>query len=117
MADMLAITVCFSPAPREVFERSLQVPTGTTLQQALTLAIGKPGWPSGWSEAQCHTLTPGLWGRKAAWNTPLREGDRVELYRALRVDPKVARRERFSRQGARRAGLFAKKRAGAAAGY
>jgi putative ubiquitin-RnfH superfamily antitoxin RatB of RatAB toxin-antitoxin module len=51
------------------------------------------------------------------WNTVLRDGDRVELCRELRVDPKVARRERFSKQGARRAGLFAKKRPGAAAGY
>ena len=41
----------------------------------------------------------------------------IELCRALRVDPKVARRERFKQQGARRTGLFAKKRPGAAAGY
>jgi len=33
------------------------------------------------------------------------------------VDPKVARRERFARQGAKTAGLFAKRRAGAKAGY
>jgi putative ubiquitin-RnfH superfamily antitoxin RatB of RatAB toxin-antitoxin module len=47
----------------------------------------------------------------------LRDQDRVEIYRGLRVDPKVARRERFNRQGAKRAGLFAKTRAGAKAGY
>ncbi|MDH5708755.1 MAG: RnfH family protein, partial [Hylemonella sp.] len=47
----------------------------------------------------------------------LRDLDRVELYRPLKVDPKVARRERFARQGARGAGLFASKRAGAKAGY
>jgi putative ubiquitin-RnfH superfamily antitoxin RatB of RatAB toxin-antitoxin module len=39
----------------------------------------------------------------------LRAGDRIEGYRTLRVDPKVARRERFARQGARSAGLFARK--------
>ena len=44
-------------------------------------------------------------------------GDRVEIYRPLQVDPKVARRERFRKQGARTAGLFAHKRAGAKAGY
>nr|MCU0926665.1 RnfH family protein [Hydrogenophaga sp.] len=47
----------------------------------------------------------------------LREGDRVEVYRLLRVDPKVARRERFVGQGARRAGLFAQRRPGSKAGY
>jgi len=117
MADTLAITVCFSPAPRVVCELVLQMPAGSTLQQAVTLATQQPVWPDGWSELQCHTLTPSIWCRKSAWNAALRDGDRVELCRDLRVDPKVARRERFSKQGARRAGLFAKKRPGAAAGY
>jgi putative ubiquitin-RnfH superfamily antitoxin RatB of RatAB toxin-antitoxin module len=47
----------------------------------------------------------------------LSAGDRVEVYRALTVDPKTARRERFARQGARTTGLFAKQREGAKAGY
>lgn len=113
-----AVTVCFSPAPREVCELSLQVPAGSTLEQAVAQAALQAAWPTDWRErAQWHTLTPSLWGRKAPWSATLREGDRVELCRGLRVDPKVARRERFSKQGARRAGLFAKKRPGAAAGY
>jgi len=45
------------------------------------------------------------------------EGDRLEVYRPLTVDPKVARRARFVRQGAKTAGLFANKRPGAKAGY
>ena len=47
----------------------------------------------------------------------LRADDRVEVYRPLQVDPKVARRERFVRQGAKSAGLFTKRRPGAKAGY
>ena len=117
MPDHLTITVCFSPAPRIVCELLLQMPAGCTLQQAITLAVQHAQWPAGWTEPQCHTLTPSLWSRKADWNAVLRDGDRVELCRDLRVDPKVARRQRFSKQGARRAGLFAKKRPGAAAGY
>jgi putative ubiquitin-RnfH superfamily antitoxin RatB of RatAB toxin-antitoxin module len=58
-----------------------------------------------------------VWGRKAPLSQLLRDHDRVEVYRPLRVDPKVARRERFVKQGARSAGLFVKKRAGAKAGY
>lgn len=49
--------------------------------------------------------------------TVLQHQDRVEVYRALKVDPKVARRERFAKQGARTTGLFASKRPGAKAGY
>jgi uncharacterized protein len=39
----------------------------------------------------------GIWGRKLPLHTLLRERDRVELYRALRVDPKEARRLRYKR--------------------
>ena len=59
----------------------------------------------------------GIWGRKAAPSQVLRERDRVELARPLLVDPKVARRERFRRQGSRAAGLFASRRPGAKPGY
>jgi hypothetical protein len=41
----------------------------------------------------------------------------VELVRPLLVDPKVARRERFRRQGSRAAGLFAGRRPGSKPGY
>jgi sulfur carrier protein len=58
-----------------------------------------------------------VWGRRVPLDTPLRDGDRVEVYRPLRVDPKVARRERFVRQGARSTGLFAQRRPGAKQGY
>jgi sulfur carrier protein len=47
----------------------------------------------------------------------LQDGDRLEWLRPLQVDPKVARRERFKRQGAKTAGLFAQRRQGAKAGY
>ena len=62
-------------------------------------------------------LDTGVWGKSAPPTQLLADGDRVELYHPLTVDPKVARRTRFTRQGAGRAGLFTKKRAGAKAGY
>ena len=41
-----------------------------------------------------RALTVGLWSRVASEATVLREGDRVELYRGLKADPKDARRAR-----------------------
>ncbi|MFM8866039.1 MAG: RnfH family protein [Limnohabitans sp.] len=117
MAESIQITICFSPAPRVVCELGLRVTAGTTLAQAVVQATQQPDWPAEWPEQACQKLTPSIWGRKAGWHVRPREGDRIELSRALLVDPKVARRERFRQQGARRAGLFAKKRPGAAAGY
>jgi len=105
------ITLLYASAPRTVHELALQVPESCSLGQALAL--------SGWLERfpELAALPTGIWNHKADRNTGLREGDRVEMYRGLRVDPKVARRERFVGQGARGAGLFSKRRPGSKAGY
>lgn len=36
----------------------------------------------------------GIYGRRVALDTPLADGDRVEIYRPLRADPREARRRR-----------------------
>ena len=74
-------------------------------------------WLAGLPDDALRGIRVGVWGRKQGWDHQLREGDRVEIYRPLLVDPKVARRERFQKQGARTAGLFAKRRPEAKAGY
>lgn len=38
----------------------------------------------------------GIFGRRVAPETPLRDGDRVEIYRLLLIDPKTARRAKAS---------------------
>ena len=40
----------------------------------------------------------GIFGRVVPADTQLREGDRVELYRPLKIDPKQARRRRADKQ-------------------
>ena len=104
---MPRVTVCHAPAPRQVIEQELQLPEGATVRDAL---------------AACGLDVPeggevGIWGRRCPPGHVLRERDRIEIARPLRVDPKVARRERFARQGARSAGLFASRRPGAKPGY
>jgi putative ubiquitin-RnfH superfamily antitoxin RatB of RatAB toxin-antitoxin module len=42
-------------------------------------------------------LRLGVWGKPRPAETPLRDRDRVEVYRALTVDPKEARRQRYQR--------------------
>lgn len=87
---MWRIEVAFSPAPREVRLVELQVPAGATVRQALQasgLALDETG------------LAVGIWGHAAGLDDALRDGDRVEMYRALRVDPKEARRQRYRAQG------------------
>ena len=46
-------------------------------------------------------LKIGIWGRVRPLDTPLRESDRIEVYRDLTVDPKEARRQRYRAKGER----------------
>lgn len=109
---MIRITLARSPSPGQVEELQRVVPEGTRLGEALVQA----GWLAAARFDEWSTPV-GLWGRRVPHDTPLRDGDRVEMYRPLRVDPKVARRERFVGQGSRNAGLFAQRRPNSKAGY
>ncbi len=110
--DWLTVTVAYSPAPRQVDERVVRLPAGSRVADALDASGLRAAHP----ELDLAQAAVGVWGRTAPLEQLLREHDRVELWRPLRVDPKVARRERFQRQGARTAGLFAKKKTGPPAG-
>ncbi|MFT3721339.1 RnfH family protein [Pseudorhodoferax sp.] len=107
------VTVAVALGPRQVVELDLQLPAGARLADALQAAQAAPAL----AEVVLAEMPAGIWGRAAAPSQLLRDGDRVECYRRLQVDPKVARRERFARQGARAAGLFARRRPGAKPGY
>jgi putative ubiquitin-RnfH superfamily antitoxin RatB of RatAB toxin-antitoxin module len=113
MPDAIQVTVVYSPSPREVLQWRLSLPQGASVRQAVLAS----GLPDACPDLVLEQALPGVWGRKVGWSQPLRDRDRVEIYRPLTVDPKVARRERFRRQGARSAGLFAKRRPGAKPGY
>jgi uncharacterized protein len=108
----IQVVVVYAPSARSVQEVALTLPDGSTVSDAVAA--------SGLSASIAGTLADvpvGIWGRPAALMQPLGDLDRVEIYRPLKVDPKVARRARFTSQGAKKAGLFAKRRAGAKTGY
>ncbi len=110
---MPRVLVCWSPAPRQVLEWRVELAEGASVRDAVRasgFAQAAPGRDLAGAQL-------GIWGRRCSADQPVREGDRVEVYRPLLVDPKVARRERFARQGTRAAGLFARRRPGAKPGY
>lgn len=130
----MRVTVVYSPAPRLVREWELMLPEGATAAQALAASglflefpevahraadpaqgrderqAQRPGSEPRPDEARAGALALSVWGRLQAGSHVLRDQDRVEVLRPLRVDPKVARRERFSKQGTRAAGLFSRGR-------
>ena len=110
----IQVTLACSPAPRVVHEEVLLLKDGASARDAVLasrLAAAE------FAQLDWQALQPGVWGKAVDWEQLLKDGDRIELCRDLTVDPKVARRERFARQGARGTGLFSKRRAGAKAGY
>jgi putative ubiquitin-RnfH superfamily antitoxin RatB of RatAB toxin-antitoxin module len=117
---MMQIQCLFSPAARQLIEVVLTLPHGCTVHDAVESLKMCP-------ELQSHlkvlelALTDerarGIWGRKAALTETLKSGDRLEIYRPLLVDPKMARKMRFKGQGKGRTGLFARRRIGSVAGY
>lgn len=110
---LLNLSVVYAPEAREHTEVKLLLAQPCTVLQALQ----QSGLLVQFPEIDHHHALIGVWGRRVKLDQCLRDLDRVEIYRPLRVDPKVARRERFARQGSRGAGLFTKQRAGSKAGY
>ena len=110
---VLRITVMYSPGPRRVEEVVFEVAAGATVLDAVRAST----LPARFAELAAADLSLGIWGQKTGPDHLVQHGDRVEIYRPLQVDPKVARRMRFEAQGARTAGLFARRRPGAKAGY
>lgn len=95
----IAIELVYASAPHTLMRLALTLPTGTTVQEALH----RSGWREQIGAEAFDALKLGLWGRACAPETVLRERDRVELYRPLQVDPKEARRQRYRRDGVKRA--------------
>lgn len=68
---------------------ALSLPEGSTVADAIaesSLARSFPGH-------DFATADVGIWGRAVSREHVLAEGDRVEIYRRLRLDPKEARRQ------------------------
>lgn len=109
----IKVTVVYGAGQRDARTTAVMVAPGTSA----ATAIAQSDVLKSLSDAEIDALQLAIWGRKVQPGHPVRDNDRIELCRPLKVDPKVARRARFQRQGAKSAGLFDKLRAGAKAGY
>jgi uncharacterized protein len=93
---MIAVSVAIAlPDRQETVE--LRLEEGSTIEDALA----RSGLAQRFPEVDLATAPVGIWSRPCARATRLRDGDRVEIYRALRADPKEMRRQRARRKPAR----------------
>lgn len=100
----LHIVVCYATSQQEIM-RELWMEQGATLGDAVTQSgilqvihnlAGADGAAEMAIEPPTHlpSYPSGIFGKKKPPETLLRDGDRVELYRALYADPKETRRRR-----------------------
>jgi putative ubiquitin-RnfH superfamily antitoxin RatB of RatAB toxin-antitoxin module len=74
----------------------LELPDGATVASALAeaRALLRESAPTALDEPEWADGVTGIFGEACGRDRRLRDGDRVELYRPLSVDPKAARRAR-----------------------
>ncbi|MGK8224806.1 RnfH family protein [Achromobacter xylosoxidans] len=94
----IAVSVCYA-LPAQVWLRELRLPAGATVADALR----ESGFTQAFPVVQPWERGVGVFGRVVEAGTPLRDGDRVEIYRGLSFDPKESRRRRAEHRRARTA--------------
>lgn len=85
---MKVSVVCALPERQTVHE--LEVAAGSTVAAALE----QSGLQDEFPDLDLASAPVGIYGIEVARSRVLQAGDRIEIYRALRADPKEARRKR-----------------------
>ena len=96
-ATAIHAAVACSPRPGVAVEVEVDLPDGATVLDAIRAS----GLLERFAEIDVSSQSVGIWGRIRSLDDAVAAGDRVEIYRALRVDPKEARRLRAKRAAAR----------------
>lgn len=84
------VGVCYAEAERQLWLR-LEVPDGSNVQQAIELSGVLKQYP----HIDLNTQKVGIFGKLAKLDAPVKEGDRVEIYRKITADPQQVQRRRI----------------------
>jgi len=90
--NLIEVEVAYAKPEAQVI-LTIFVAEGTTLEQAVKLS----GVLDHYQDINNSELKLGIFGVVCKPNQTLRHGDRVEIYRPLRRDPKEARRNRANK--------------------
>ena len=83
------VGVCYAEADRQTWLR-LEVPNDSTVRQAIELSGLLNQYPS--IDLTKHKV--GIFGKLAKLDAPVKDGDRVEIYRPITADPTQVQRRR-----------------------
>jgi len=87
-AGQIDVEVVYALRERQELIR-VRVPEGSSVADAIRVSRIGDAFP----DENLDDCPVGIWGRPAVKGQALCDGDRIELYRPLRKDPREARRE------------------------
>ena len=87
MTEMIAVEVVYATEEEQALV-PVSLRSGSTIQDALDAS----GLAAQFGGHRLDELACGIWGKLATRSHALRDGDRVEIYRPLSMDPREARR-------------------------
>lgn len=88
VAALINIEVVLATADRQVLA-AIEVGAGATVADVISESRLHLEFP----ELPIEDLEVGVWGKPVARDHVVNDGDRVEVYRPLRIDPREARRQ------------------------
>ncbi|MBL6987558.1 MAG: RnfH family protein [Methylobacter sp.] len=83
------VGVCYAEVDRQLWMR-LEVPDNSTIEQAINLSGVLKLYP----EINLSSQKVGIFGKISPLDTAVKDGDRVEIYRQITVDPQTVQRRR-----------------------
>ncbi len=84
---MVKVELVYITSDNATFYLTMDLPVGTTVATALSLSKVYDTHP------EVASLAVGIYSKPVSKDTVLRDGDRIEIYRPLRLDPKEKRRQ------------------------
>lgn len=88
------VEVIYAPSALEQVRVRVWLAHGESLEQAIV----RSGIPERFAQVDLRAGRIGVFGRLRERSEAAKPGDRIEIYRELRVDPKAARRTRAARK-------------------
>jgi len=96
VAERIHVEVAYAEAARQ-FLREVELADGATVADAIVASGIERD-----AGIDATAMTLGIWSKPVQAAMVLRDGDRIELYRPLKADPKESRRRRAARAKAMR---------------
>lgn len=84
------VGVCYADSDRQLWLR-MEVPDDSSVEEA----IRRSGILKRFPEIDLANQKVGIFGKLVKLDAPVKEGDRIEIYRSIIADPRTVRRRRI----------------------